>query len=40
MKNNCVFCAIEAGEIPSQKLYEDERMIIIKDNEPKAKLHY
>ncbi len=40
MKNNCVFCAIEAGEIPSERYYEDERMIIIKDIEPKAKLHY
>ena len=40
MKNNCVFCAIEAGEIPSERLYEDERMIIIRDIEPKAKLHY
>ena len=40
MKNNCVFCAIQAGEIPSEKFYEDERMIIIKDIEPKAALHY
>ncbi|MDE6398303.1 MAG: histidine triad nucleotide-binding protein [Clostridiales bacterium] len=40
MKNNCVFCAIEAGEIPSEKLYEDERMIVIKDIEPRAPLHY
>ena len=40
MKNNCVFCAIEAGEIPSQKVYEDERMIVIKDIEPKAPVHY
>lgn len=40
MKNDCVFCAIRAGEIPSEKVYEDERMMIIKDIEPKAKLHY
>ena len=40
MKNNCVFCAIEAGEIPSTKVYEDERMIVIKDIEPKAPVHY
>ncbi len=26
MKNDCVFCAIEAGEIPSQKVYEDEQI--------------
>ena len=40
MKNDCVFCAIEAGEIPSQKVYEDERMFVIKDIEPKAPVHY
>lgn len=37
---NCVFCKIIAGEIPSPRLYEDEQMIIIRDIEPKAKLHY
>ncbi len=37
---NCIFCKIIAGEIPSARLYEDEDMIVIKDIEPKAKLHY
>lgn len=37
---NCIFCKIVAGEIPSPRLYEDEKMIIIRDIEPKAKLHY
>ena len=37
---NCIFCKIIAGEIPSPRLYEDEKMIVIKDIEPKAKLHY
>ena len=37
---NCIFCKIVAGDIPSPRLYEDEKMIIIKDIEPKAKLHY
>lgn len=37
---NCIFCKIAAGEISSPKLYEDEQMFIIKDIEPKAKLHY
>lgn len=36
----CVFCKIIAGEIPSTKLYEDDKIIIIKDIEPKAKCHY
>ena len=37
---NCIFCKIVAGEIPSPRLYEDEKFIIIRDIEPKAKLHY
>lgn len=37
---NCIFCKIVAGEIPSPRLYEDEKMIVIRDIEPKAKLHY
>ncbi len=37
---NCIFCKIIAGNIPSPRLYEDDKMIIIRDIEPKAKLHY
>lgn len=37
---NCVFCKIVAGDIPSPRLYEDEYMIVIRDIQPKAKLHY
>ena len=37
---DCVFCKILAGEIPSDKLYEDDRMIVIRDIEPKAKRHF
>ena len=37
---NCIFCKIIAGEIPSPRLYEDDKMIIIRDIEPKPKLHY
>ena len=37
---NCVFCKIVAGVIPSPRLYEDEKMIVIRDIQPKAKLHY
>ena len=37
---NCIFCKIVAGEIPSPRLYEDEKMIVINDIEPKAKKHY
>ena len=37
---NCIFCKIIAGDIPSPRLYEDDKMIVIRDIEPKAKLHY
>lgn len=36
----CIFCKIIAGEIPSDKVYEDDDMIIIKDINPQAKIHY
>lgn len=36
---NCVFCSICKGEIPSTKVYEDEKMLVFKDIEPKAKIH-
>ena len=37
---NCIFCKIIKGESPSPRLYEDDKMIVIRDIEPKAKLHY
>lgn len=40
MNNDCIFCKIIAGEIPSKKVYEDEKMIIINDINPQAKNHY
>lgn len=39
MKNNCVFCAIEAGEIPSFKIYEDDRVLAFLDINPFSKGH-
>ncbi len=37
---DCIFCKIIRGEIPSKKMYEDDKMIIIEDIEPQAKKHY
>lgn len=37
--NDCLFCKIIKGEIPSTKVYEDEDMIIIKDIAPQAQVH-
>ena len=36
---DCLFCKIIQGEIPSEKLYEDEHLIVIKDINPKAPVH-
>lgn len=38
--DNCVFCKIMRGELPSKKFYEDDLMIIIEDINPKAAKHY
>ena len=34
MKNNCVFCAIAEGEIPSFKIYEDDLVLAYLDINP------
>ena len=36
---NCIFCKIIAGEIPSSKVYEDGEVVIFKDIAPLAKIH-
>ena len=37
---DCLFCKMIAGEIPVNKVYEDDDMIIIRDIDPKAKNHF
>jgi len=37
---DCIFCKIVGGEIPSTKIFEDDKMMIIKDIHPQAKIHY
>lgn len=39
MKNNCVFCAITDGEIPSFRIYEDEFVTAFLDINPFEKGH-
>ena len=36
---NCIFCKIAAGEIPSTTLYEDDDFRVILDIEPASKGH-
>ena len=37
--DNCIFCKIAKGEIPSNKVYEDGNCIVIKDLNPQAPVH-
>ncbi len=36
---DCIFCKIAAGEIPSDIIYEDERVIAFRDINPQAPVH-
>ena len=38
-KDDCIFCKIAAGEIPSRKIYEDKDLIAIMDLSPTSKGH-
>ena len=37
--NDCIFCKIINGEIPSTKVYEDENVLAFKDINPVAPVH-
>ena len=37
--NNCIFCKIIKGDIPTRKVYEDELVIVIMDVEPSTNGH-
>ena len=36
---DCLFCKIISGQIPSNKVYEDERILAFYDINPEAKIH-
>ncbi len=36
---NCLFCKIAAGEIPSAKVYEDDEVLAFQDINPQAPQH-
>ena len=37
--SDCLFCKIIAGQIPSKKFYEDERVYAFEDIQPQAPTH-
>ena len=39
MEQDCLFCRIIAGEIPSDVIYQDERSIVFRDINPQAPAH-
>ena len=38
--SDCLFCKIAAGEIPSGKVYEDDRCLAFHDIDPQAPTHF
>ena len=38
--SDCIFCKIIAGEIPSDKLYEDDEILAFRDIAPQAPVHF
>ena len=39
MENKCIFCKIVKGEIPAEKIYEDEKFLAFLDIEPVSHGH-
>jgi histidine triad (HIT) family protein len=37
--NDCIFCKIVSGELPSETLYQDEHCIAFNDLSPQAPVH-
>lgn len=37
--NECIFCKIIQGRIPSKKVYDDDRLLAFHDVSPKAPIH-
>jgi histidine triad (HIT) family protein len=37
---NCIFCKIAAGKIPSRKVFEDEDILAFHDIHPSAPVHF
>jgi diadenosine tetraphosphate (Ap4A) HIT family hydrolase len=39
MAQDCIFCKIVSGEVPSDTVYEDEELFVFKDINPQASVH-
>ena len=38
--NDCLFCKIIRGEIPSEIIYQDDKVIVFNDINPQAPVHF
>lgn len=38
--DNCLFCKIAAGDIPSNRLFEDDTLLAFYDIDPQAPIHF
>ena len=38
--SDCLFCKIIAGQIPATMVYQDERVVAIRDINPQAPVHF
>ena len=38
--SDCLFCRIVSGEIPAQKIFEDDDILAFKDIHPQAPIHF
>jgi len=36
---DCLFCKIATGDIPADKVYEDDKVVVFRDINPKAEVH-
>lgn len=39
MAEECIFCRIRDGKIPSPRVFEDERVFVVRDIRPRAPVH-
>ena len=38
--SDCLFCKINRGDIPAEKIYDDDTVFAIKDINPQAPIHF
>lgn len=39
MSSDCIFCRIVRGELPANKVYEDDDVVVVPDIQPAAPVH-